>query len=212
MTTTNPSEVKDAGKQAAGETAATAKDEAGQVASAASSAASDVAGTAKEQAGAVAGQAVTEFKDLLDQTMSQVNEQAGGASKQLGASLGDLTGQIRAMGEGSADGSGPAAELARTIADKGEAFAQMLSSKEPGELVADLRGYAARNPGTFLLGALAAGVVAGRFVRGVKADSDSSPSTASAPSTTATSGTAGTATTPPVSHEAFRPAGGSGLS
>jgi hypothetical protein len=37
--------------------------------------------------------------------------------------------------------------------------------------VQDLRGFAARKPGTFQLGALAAGVVTGRLVKGATADS-----------------------------------------
>jgi hypothetical protein len=113
-----------------------------------------------------------------------VNEQAVNATGKLGESLRSLSDELRSMGEGSGTGSGPAAELARTVAGKGDAVATFLDGKQPGELLQDLRSYASRNPGTFLLGALAAGVVAGRFVRGAKADSDTAqtPNAAGTPS------------------------------
>jgi hypothetical protein len=44
-----------------------------------------------------------------------------------------------------------------------------LESREPGDLVAEVRSYARRNPGTFLVGAALLGVVAGRLTRNVAA-------------------------------------------
>lgn len=164
-----PGQVTGATQQAAGQTASATKDEAAQVASTATAAAADVAGTAKEQAGTVAGEAISQVRDLLDQTKAQVSEQAGGAQDKLGASLRSLSDELRSMGEGSGSGSGPAAELARTVAERGTAFADYLSSKEPGELVTELRALASRKPGGFLLGALVAGAAVGRLVRGASA-------------------------------------------
>jgi hypothetical protein len=177
------SDVAGATQQAAGDTASAAKEQAVQVGSTAASAATDVVGTAKEQVGAVAGEAASQAKDLLQQTRDQVGQQAGAATQKLGSSVQSLADELRSMGEGSGDGSGPAAELARTVAAKGDAIADFLSSKGPGELLADIRSYASRNPGTFLLGALAAGALAGRFVKGASADAGASPS---GPSTAAT--------------------------
>ena len=45
-------------------------------------------------------------------------------------------------------------------------LAGWLDQRDPGELLDEVRGIARRKPGTFLLGALAAGVVAGRLTRG----------------------------------------------
>jgi len=162
----SPGQVAGATQQAAGQTASAAKDEAAQVGSTAAAAASDVAGTTKQQAGAVAGEAVSQVRDLLDQTRAQVSQQAGGAQEKLGESLRTLSDELRSMGDGSGSGSGPAAELARTLAEKGTAFADYLSGKQPGELVQELRSLAARRPGGFLLGSLVAGIAAGRLVRG----------------------------------------------
>ena len=178
---TSPGQVAGATQDAAGQTASTAKDEAAQVGGAATAAAADVAGTTKEQAGAVAGEALSQVRGLLDQTKSQVSEQAGGAQQKLGESLRSLADELRSMGDGSGSGSGPAAELARTLADRGHGLAEYVSTKQPGELLQDLRSLAARRPGQFLLGALAAGVVAGRLTRGVTASSSGGPSTQPAP-------------------------------
>jgi hypothetical protein len=54
----------------------------------------------------------------------------------------------------------------------------MLQNREPAQLLDDVRSFARRKPGLFLLGAAAAGVLAGRLTSGVKAaHSDTSPST-----------------------------------
>ena len=168
---TSPSEVAGATQQAAGQTAGAAKDGAAQVASTATSAAADVAGTAREQVGAVAGQAVGQARDLLDQTRTQLTEQAGGAQQKLGESLRALSDELHTMGHSSTDGGGPAHDLVRSAATRGHALADYLGDKQPGDLVQDLRQLAARRPGGFLLGALVAGIAAGRLVRGAAAAS-----------------------------------------
>jgi hypothetical protein len=44
-----------------------------------------------------------------------------------------------------------------------------LQNREPADLLEEVRSYARRKPGTFLLGAALAGVVAGRLTSGIKA-------------------------------------------
>lgn len=53
-----------------------------------------------------------------------------------------------------------------------EVFTDRLDEREPSELLDELRRFARRRPGAFLLGAFAAGAVAGRVARGAK-DADS---------------------------------------
>jgi len=45
----------------------------------------------------------------------------------------------------------------------------MLQNREPADLLEEVRSFARRKPGLFLLGAAAAGVLAGRLTSGVKA-------------------------------------------
>jgi hypothetical protein len=62
--------------------------------------------------------------------------------------------------------SGPATDLAHQAADKVTDLAAWLEHRDPGSLLEEVRTYARRKPGTFLLGAAAAGVLAGRLTRG----------------------------------------------
>ncbi len=172
--TTSPGQVAGATQQAAGQTATTAKDEAAQVGQVAASAATDVAGTAKQQAGHVAGEAVNQLKSLTDDARNQASQQASNATEQLSTRVRSLAGEMRDLGQGRGDVNGTVAGLVQQLADRGEQLADQISARGPGGLVQDLRSFAARKPGTFLLGALAAGVVTGRLVKGATADSSPS--------------------------------------
>lgn len=174
---TSPGQVAGATSQAAGQTASTAKDEAAATAQTAVSAATDVAGTAKESVGQVAGEAVDQVRQLAGQARAQAGEQAANATQKLSESVRQLATEVRDLSQGRADASGTVAGLAQQLADKGEQLAEYVSRQGPGGLVQELRGFAARKPGTFLLGALAAGVATGRVVKGATAASASSPDT-----------------------------------
>ena len=175
--TTSPGQVAGATQQAAGQTATTAKDEAVQVGQVAASAASDVAGTAKQQAGQVAGEAVNQLKSLTDDARDQASQQVNQATEQLSTKVRSFAGELRDLGQGKGDANSTIAGLVQQLADRGEQLADQISSRGPSGLVQDLRGFAARKPGTFLLGALAAGVVTGRLVKGATADSGGSSGT-----------------------------------
>ena len=166
---TSPGQAAGAAQQAAGQTATTAKDEAAATAQTAAQAAADVAGTAKEQAGQVAGEAVDQIRQLTDQARTQASEQADNATQKLSETLRSLAGEVRDLSQGNADGSGTVAGIAQQLADKGEQVAEYLSQQGPGGLVQELRSFAARRPGSFLLGALAAGLATGRVVKGATA-------------------------------------------
>lgn len=172
--TTSSGQAAGAAKQAAGQTTSTAKDEAAQVGQTATAAASDVAGTAKEQAEHVAVEAVDQVRQLADQAKGQVSQQASQATQQLSDRVRALAGEVRDLSQGKSEPSGTVAGLAQQLADRGEQLADYLAGQGPGGLVQDLRTYAARRPGTFLLGALAAGVATGRLVKGATGSQDSS--------------------------------------
>lgn len=167
---TTPGQVSGATQQAAGVTASSAKDEAAQVGQTTKTAVSDVASSATEQAGQVVTEAVDQVKQLTDQARTQASEQAGNATQKLSESLRALADEVRQLSQGKADGSGTAAGLARQLADKGEQLAQYLSSQGPDGMLQDVRGFAARKPGSFLLGALTAGLATGRVVKGASAN------------------------------------------
>jgi len=81
-----------------------------------------------------------------------------------------------------------ATDLAREVSDRVRTLGTHLENREPSQLLDDARDFARRRPGTFLLGALAAGVVAGRLFRAT-ADGAAAASLADSGSTTGTPGT-----------------------
>jgi hypothetical protein len=117
----------------------------------------------------VASQAAQEARGVVDDAMTQVRGQLDDQGRQqkdrLAGTLTTFGDDLERMAE---SGSGMAADLARQGADKARALSRHLDLREPGELLDDVRSFARQRPGTFLLGALAAGVVVGRLVRGTK--------------------------------------------
>jgi len=155
-----------------------AKDEAKNVQQTAAQAGSQVASTATDQAKQVAQETQRQAKDLLDQGRSQVREQAISQQQKAGQSLTSLAQELRGLADGTSSGApGPARDLLQQASGFVDDFAHKLQTRDPGELLDEVRSFARRKPGLFLLGAAAAGVVAGRLTRGVTAaHSDSGPS------------------------------------
>jgi hypothetical protein len=147
-----------------------AKDQAGNVASTAAQAGSQVASTAADQAKQVTQETKRQAQDLVQQGRQQLQDQARNGQQKAGEGLSQIAGQLRTMVEGGGETpSGPAADLVRQAGDKIEELATWVQNREPGELVDELRSFARRKPGVFMLGAALAGVVAGRLTTGVVA-------------------------------------------
>ena len=76
--------------------------------------------------------------------------------------------------------SGLATELARQASERLHDIAGWVESREPGDLLTEAKDFARRKPGTFLIGAAVAGLLAGRVTRSTVAavheDSDSGSS------------------------------------
>jgi hypothetical protein len=165
-------------------TADVAKDEAKNVQQTAVQAGSQVASTATDQAKEVVQETQRQAKDLLDQGRTQVRQQAISQQQKAGQSLSSLAQELRGLADGTSSGApGPARDLLQQGAGIVENFAGKLQNREPAELLDEVRSFARRKPGLFLLGAAAAGVLAGRLTRGVTAaHSDSGPSSSGYPS------------------------------
>jgi hypothetical protein len=137
--------------------AGTATDEGKHVAGVAAEQAQNVASTAAEQARSVAGQAVGQVRDQLGEQATTQRDRLAGTLRSFGDDLESMA--------SSQDAPGLAKDLAREVSDRARALGSHLEGRQPGELLEDVRDLARRRPGTFLLGALAAGVVAGRLLR-----------------------------------------------
>jgi hypothetical protein len=157
-----------------------AKDQASNVASTAAQAGSQVASTAADQAKQVTQETKRQAQDLVQQGRQQLQHQARTGQQKAGQGLNDIAQQLRLMVQGGETPSGPAADLVAQAGDKVEQLAGWIQDREPGDLVVELRNFARRKPGVFLLGAALAGVVAGRLTTGmVAAHKDESSSGAS---------------------------------
>jgi hypothetical protein len=181
--TTSPS-----AQEKAQNTAATAADESRQV-----------AGTAKQEAQNVAAEAKAQVGGVLDDATRQVAEQSRAQRDRLVGTLHSFSHDLEQMSS-QTDGSGLAADLVRQASERARSLGDHMDGREPTELLDDVRAFARRRPGTFLLGALAAGVVAGRLTRGAKAAKDGSASSASSTGLPATG-----APVPPTAYAPVSP-------
>lgn len=157
-------------------TSQVARDEATEVGRTAADAGRQVAGTATEQAANVAQEVKSQARDLVGEARGQVQNQARAGQQKAADGIRALSQELRQMAE-SGGQSGTASEVARQVADRVDGLAGWLGDREPGDLLEEVRSFARRRPGAFLLGAAIAGVVVGRLTRGAvdAARTDSGP-------------------------------------
>jgi hypothetical protein len=127
-----------------------------------------VAGAAKEQAATVASEAADQARSVVSDAVGQVSdtmrEQTSTQRDRLVSTISSFGDDLSSMADQGSPGL--ATDVARQVADKARALTSQLEGREPQELLEDVRRFARQRPGTFLLGALVAGVVAGRLLRG----------------------------------------------
>ena len=145
----------------------TARDEAGQLKETSADAARQVAGTVKDKASDVTSDVREQTRRLASQTRDELVGQASQQKDRATNGLRSVSDELRGMAEHGQSGLG--AQLARHGADFTDQAADFLQQHEPGDLLDEVRGFARRKPGTFLLVAAAAGVVAGRLTRALAA-------------------------------------------
>jgi uncharacterized protein YjbJ (UPF0337 family) len=159
-----------------------AKEQAKQAAGSAVDQSKNVAGTAQEEAARVASEASSQLRGLLQQATSQVEEQSSEQKTRLAQTVRTFAEDLDSM-HAEDQSSGLASQVVQEVAEQARSLASRLEDREPRELLEDVRRFARRRPGTFILGALAAGVITGRLTRAGKAAQDSGTSSTS--STTA---------------------------
>lgn len=155
------------------------RDQARQVGSEAANAGGAVAQTAKEQGTEVGREAARQARNLYGEARTQLASQTGEQQRRAAGGLRSLADEMRSMAEQGGQ-AGPVSEMARQAADRVHGVAGWLEAREPGDLITEVRDYARRNPGTFLVGAAVLGVLAGRLTRGISAAGDDSGNGSSA--------------------------------
>lgn len=143
-------------------------DRASDAAQAAKDAGTQVAQTATEKAKDVAHETGKQARDLLGEAREQAKQQAGSQHRSLVDNLRSLGDELGGMTAAS-EQHGVATELVSQARERVQGAADWLDAREPRDLLDEIRSFARRRPGAFLLGAAMAGVLAGRLTRGVVA-------------------------------------------
>lgn len=172
-------------------TVETAKQEAADVAGAVGDAAGGVVETAKTEAGHVAHEVKVNARQLLTQTKGELSDQAQAQQQRVAEGLRSISDELSTMANSTENG-GVATDLVQQAAQRSASVAHWLEGRDPGSLLDEVKGFARRKPGTFLLLAAGAGVLAGRLGRGMAGNASDEGSA---------SGTAGpTAETPRAAY------------
>ena len=114
----------------------------------------------------------TQARDLVGELKTQVHDQSVTQRDRLVDNLRRFGDDLDGMRQSSSS-SGLATNLTGMLASKAREVSTFLSDHEPGDLIEEVRQFARQRPGTFLLGAAVAGVIAGRLTRGAAASNDS---------------------------------------
>jgi len=158
-----------------------AKDEAADLKRQATDSAQTVAETAKAEATNVATEVKTNARSLLLQAKSDLTEQAGTQQQKTAEGIRALSSELTTMADAS-DQPGVAADLVRQAAERSQSVAAWLENRDPGSLLEEVKSFARQRPGTFLMVAAGAGMLAGRLGRSLQAGA---PDTQQSPSKTA---------------------------
>jgi len=140
---------------------------------------------AKGEVAAVSGEARRQLSDLWSQARSEVAGQAGTQQSRLAGGLTSIAGQLNQMASSPTE-QNLATDLVREVGDRADSLGRWLEDHGPDEVLEEVRRFARRRPGTFLLVAAGAGAVLGRLTRGLK---DASGSESTTPARTATAET-----------------------
>ncbi|GAA5200091.1 hypothetical protein GCM10023346_41380 [Arthrobacter gyeryongensis] len=154
-------------------TTETIKDEAGNVAKQAEDSAKNVVETAKSEIANVASEVNSSARDLLEQARLDLTDQAGKQQQKVAEGLRSISEELQSMASAS-EQPGVATDLVRQAAERSSSVATWLEDRDPGSLLDEVKTFARQRPGTFLLLAAGAGVLAGRLSRGLGASADGS--------------------------------------
>jgi hypothetical protein len=146
-----------------------ARDQAADVGQHARQAGGQVAQTATDQARQVAAETRRQARDLLGEAQGQAREQASAQQQKAAQRLRSVADELSQMAANSGQ-EGMATNFAHEAAGRLHGAASWLEQRQPADLLDEVRNFARRRPGTFLLGAAAAGIAAGRLTRGLAAN------------------------------------------
>jgi len=166
------------GPSGTGDKVETAKAESAEIAETAKQAGKEVMSEVGEQTTAVARTAKDQFGQLATQTRQELKAQSEQRGEQLAARLQTWAGQMKALVEGRVEDAGELRGLIGDAQQRLESYASSLRERGPDGVMQDVRAFARRRPGMFLLAAGATGFAIGRIVKagGMSSSQNEGPS------------------------------------
>lgn len=159
--------------------ARTARHQSQAVARVAAGSAKDVTSTAKEQAYQVRDELAAQGRTVVHETRSKLQHETEVQARRAADGLSRLADEVRALAEGRPEEAvtvrdyvAQGADKLLEAADRITGLADEVEEKGIDGLVDDLKRFARRRPGAFLLGAAVAGFGVGRIVRAGGEDDD----------------------------------------
>ena len=156
-----------------GNTSMTGTPSGGDVVDTAKQEAAGVADTAKHEAKEVGREARTQLTSLYHQTAGEMKDQAAQRQQRLAEGLQSAGSELRGMAD-SGTQQGVATDVVRQVSHRLDRAGSWLGSRDPGELVEEVKRYARRRPVVFLAAAALTGIVVGRLTRSLAAGSPDS--------------------------------------
>jgi uncharacterized protein YjbJ (UPF0337 family) len=160
--------------------------------------AGEVAGTAKEEAKGVAHEAKQQARESMRNLQDDVRSRADEQATKVSHTLRDTSRQLHTMADSSSESNSVVSSIVREGANAADHLAGRLDQGGVEAVMADIRAWGRRNPGTFLLGAATLGFITGRVVRNMSSNGDNGHGNrelaSSMPSRTSTGMAAGTST------------------
>jgi hypothetical protein len=150
----------------------------GQAAATSREEAANVGETVQAEAKEVATKVKTQAESAMRQIVDDARQQAEGQAAQFAESMRQAGEQLRTMAD-AGEGQSIATTLVREEASAAERLADRLDDGGIEGALAEVRAFARRSPGAFLLGAAAVGFVTGRLVRNFSAPSGAPTAVAS---------------------------------
>ena len=103
-------------------------------------------------------------RQLYGQVRSEVTDQARVQQKRVADGLFSVANEAARIADQGGE-SGPVTQVVRDASDRMMQAGQWLEAREPGHVLDEVKTYARRHPGVFLLAAAVLGVMAGRMAK-----------------------------------------------
>jgi hypothetical protein len=152
--------------------ASTVKEQGSATAAAVQQGGQVIANEAKEQLTQLTEQAQRQLHEVLERAQYEFNERASEQTGKAAQNLRGLADELQALAEGRTQDAPRAVDYVGQAAQRASYYAERLDTGGFAGAAEDLSRFARRRPGLFLLGAVVAGVAAGRFARGAQKGAD----------------------------------------